>query len=138
MVISWGRRAWTCKSSSISMRFSIPVFVEGRAKDKYCWVLSLSLASVNLFFATPNLRHRMYSWFLIAGLNLRIQQLRHSFGTRFASTFISAKMYAKHDATYYDYHEAIAADCDTLFFDGLTVETPRVSWTMLGIQVKPG
>ena len=111
---------------------------KGEQKTNIAGFLASFWQSVDLFFATPNLRHRMYSWFLIAGFGLRIQQLRHSFGARFASTFISAKMYAKHDATYYDYHEAIAADCDGLFFDGLTVETPRVSWTMLGIQVKPG
>eukprot|EP00435_Cladocopium_sp_Y103_P022447 s3978_g5.t1 len=47
----------------------------------------------------------------------------HSFSTRFASTFIPAKMYAKNDATYRDYHEVLANDCDQLFFDGFTIDS---------------
>lgn len=32
-------------------------------------------------------------------------------------------MYAKNDATYRDYHEVVARDCDQLFFDGLTFDS---------------
>lgn len=35
-------------------------------------------------------------------------------------------MYAKNDATYHTLHEVLATDCDTLFFDGITTETPSV------------
>ena len=49
--------------------------------------------------------------------------LRHSFTTRFASTFIPARMYAKNDATYHDLHEVLAQDADEMFFDGVNVET---------------
>ena len=53
-------------------------------------------------------------------------QPRHSFMSRFVSCLIAARMYAKNDATYHTLHEVLATDCDTLFFDGITTETPSV------------
>lgn len=53
-------------------------------------------------------------------------QPRHSFMSRFVSCLIAARMYAKNDATYHTLHEVLATDCDNLFFDGITTETPSV------------
>ena len=45
--------------------------------------------------------------------------------SRFVSCLIAARMYAKNDATYHTFHEVLATDCDKLFFDGITAETPN-------------
>ena len=64
-------------------------------------------------------------------------QPRHSFMSRFVSCLIAARMYAKDDATYHTLHEVLATDCDKLFFDGITTETPSVPSSKLWSHMFP-